>query len=74
MSNNTIKHRSTIWSIEKDHFDLKFENGEQMLELNSTKNGHNYNALTELNREDLINLRNVIDEYLLKTAKPLHIE
>lgn len=74
MFDNNIKHQPTTWFVEKDHFDLTFENCEQILALNSTKNGRHYNALTELNREDLINLRNTIDEYLLKTAKPLFIE
>ena len=74
MFENNIEHQPTTWFVEKDHFDLKFKNGEQMLVLNSTKNGRYYHAFNELNREDLINLRNTIDEYLLKTAKQIHIE
>lgn len=63
-----ILHRPTTWSIKNDKFESKFESGETMLELFSTKNGYQFTSITCLNREDLINLRNTIDEYLTKTA------
>lgn len=63
-----ILHRPTTWSIKNDQFESKFESGETMLELFSTKNGYQFTSITCLNREDLINLRNTIDEYLTKTA------
>ena len=72
MAEYTIKHRPTTWSVKKDH--LNFDNGEPVLELNATKNGHQFTAITELNRSDLVNLRDVIDKYLLKTAKQFNIE
>ena len=74
MAEDTIKHRPTTWSVEKDHFDLKFENGEPMLDLNATKNGFQFTSITALNRADLANLRDMIDMYLLKTAKQFNIE
>lgn len=74
MAEYTIKHHPTIWSIEKDLFDLKFENGEPVLYLNTTKNGFQFTEIASLNRADLANLRDVIDKYLLKTAKQFNIE
>ena len=74
MAEYTIKHRPSTWSVENDPFDLKFDNGEPILALNTSKNGHQFTAITPLNRSDLVNLRDVIDKYLLKTAKQFNIE